>query len=46
MRRRRPVMLYVAVADRGHVPFLGEPEATRCMQAWLKRICDNEAVRP
>lgn len=46
MRRRRPDMLYVEVADRGHVPFLDEPEATRCMQAWLKRICNNEAVRP
>lgn len=35
MRRRRPDMGFAAVADRGHVPFLDEPEALAVVRAWL-----------
>lgn len=35
MRKRRPDMIYGRVPDRGHVPFLDEPEALRAIRAWL-----------
>lgn len=38
MARRRPDMLVVELAGRGHVPFLDEPEAVACIQAWLERV--------
>jgi pimeloyl-ACP methyl ester carboxylesterase len=38
MRRRRPDMLFADVPDRGHVPFLDEPEALAVIRAWLERI--------
>lgn len=38
MRRRRPDMEYAEVADRGHIPFLDEPEAVACIARWLARL--------
>ena len=38
MRRRRPDMLFADVPDRGHVPFLDEPEALAVIRAWLEMI--------
>jgi pimeloyl-ACP methyl ester carboxylesterase len=38
MQRRRPDMLVVSLAGRGHVPFLDEPEALACINAWLERV--------
>lgn len=35
MQRRRPDMIFADVPDRGHVPFLDEPEAIRAIHAWL-----------
>ena len=37
MRRRRPDMLFAEVPDRGHVPFLDEPEAVRLIETYLER---------
>ena len=37
MARRRPDMAHVTIADRGHVPFLDEPEALTAIDAFLKR---------
>ncbi len=38
MQRRRPDMIFADVPDRGHVPFLDEPDALRVLQNWLKRL--------
>jgi pimeloyl-ACP methyl ester carboxylesterase len=38
MRRRRPDMLYADVPDRGHVPFLDEPEALAVIRDWIGRL--------
>jgi len=38
MRRRRPDMGYAEVPDRGHVPFLDEPEAVRVIREWVERL--------
>lgn len=38
MRRRRPDMIFAEVADRGHVPFLDEPEAVAALHAWLETM--------
>ncbi|SIO54099.1 Pimeloyl-ACP methyl ester carboxylesterase [Rhodovulum sp. ES.010] len=38
MRRRRPDMIYAEVADRGHVPFLDEPESVAAIAAFLERL--------
>jgi pimeloyl-ACP methyl ester carboxylesterase len=38
MRRRRPDLIYAEVPDRGHVPFLDEPEALAALHAWLERV--------
>ncbi len=35
MKRRRPDMLNAEVPDRGHIPFLDEPEAVRVLHDWL-----------
>ena len=38
MRRRHPGMGYACVPDRGHVPFLDEPEALAVLNAWLDEM--------
>lgn len=38
MRLRRPDMGYAEVPDRGHVPFLDEPEAVAEIKAFLARL--------
>ena len=38
MQTRRPDMIFVDVADRGHVPFLDEPEAVAAIQSWLDLV--------
>ena len=38
MRRRRPDMHFATVPHRGHVPFLDEPEALRCIEDWLDAV--------
>lgn len=38
MRRRRPDMVFAEVPDRGHVPFLDEPESVAAIAAWLDRV--------
>lgn len=35
MRRRRPDMIYGSVPDRGHVPFLDEPESLAVIRDWI-----------
>jgi len=37
MQRRNPQAQAVEVADRGHVPFLDEPEAVAAIQNWLAK---------
>ena len=37
MARRRPDMAHVTVANRGHVPFLDEPEAVTAIDEFLER---------
>ena len=36
MRRRRPDMVLGVVPDRGHIPFLDEPEAVAALEKWLE----------
>lgn len=38
MRRRRPDMIFAEVADRGHVPFLDEPESLDALAKFLKAV--------
>lgn len=38
MARRRPDMIRVELADRGHVPFLDEPEALEAIRDWLDAV--------
>ncbi|MGQ0564560.1 MAG: alpha/beta fold hydrolase [Gemmobacter sp.] len=38
MRRRRPDMDFAEVPDRAHIPFLDEPPAVDCLQAWMARL--------
>ena len=35
MRRRRPDMIFAEVPDRGHTPFLDEPQALAALGDWL-----------
>jgi len=35
MKRRRPDMIAAEVPDRGHIPFLDEPEALNALDRWL-----------
>lgn len=35
MERRRPDMVVARVSDRGHVPFLDEPEAVAALREWI-----------
>ncbi|TDR93486.1 alpha/beta fold hydrolase [Enterovirga rhinocerotis] len=37
MQARRPDMVRVELADRGHIPFLDEPEALAAIDLWLGR---------
>ncbi len=38
MARRRPDMAHVTIADRGHVPFLDEPEALSAINRFLREV--------
>ncbi len=38
MARRRPDMIVAEVPDRGHVPFLDEPEALAALHDWTRRL--------
>lgn len=38
MCRRRPDMIHAEIPDRGHVPFLDEPESLKAIRAWLGRM--------
>lgn len=38
MKRRRPDMIAVEVADRGHIPFLDEPESLDALRRWLDML--------
>ncbi|WP_187429431.1 2-(acetamidomethylene)succinate hydrolase [Roseobacter fucihabitans] len=38
MERRRPDMISVTVPNRGHIPFLDEPEAVAALQTWVKKL--------
>jgi pimeloyl-ACP methyl ester carboxylesterase len=38
MRHLRPDMFFADVPDRGHVPWLDEPEALAAIRAWLKEL--------
>jgi pimeloyl-ACP methyl ester carboxylesterase len=38
MLDRRPDMICAEVPDRGHVPFLDEPEALAALNAWLEQM--------
>jgi pimeloyl-ACP methyl ester carboxylesterase len=38
MSARRPDLVVTVVADRGHVPFLDEPEAVAAIAAFLARV--------
>ncbi len=38
MQERRPDMIYAEVPDRGHVPFLDEPEAVAALGAWMEKM--------
>ncbi|WP_422072490.1 alpha/beta fold hydrolase [Tranquillimonas rosea] len=38
MRHRRPDMDYAEVPDRGHVPFLDEPQALAALRSWVARL--------
>ena len=38
MQDRRPDMIYAEVPDRGHVPFLDEPEALAAIRAWMEKL--------
>ncbi|MWD27956.1 alpha/beta fold hydrolase [Aquicoccus sp. SCR17] len=38
MQERRPDMILAEVADRGHIPFLDEPEALAALRDWMGRL--------
>ena len=38
MQARRPNMICAEVPDRGHVPFLDEPEAVAALTAWMEQL--------
>lgn len=38
MRKRRPDLIYAEVPDRGHAPFLDEPEAVAAIETWLEAL--------
>lgn len=43
MQKRRPDMLACTLKDRGHVPFLDEPEALETIRAWLD-LCQRRQL--
>ena len=43
MCQRRPDMLFAEVPDRGHAPFLDEPEARQLIVNWLKLLEQHKA---
>lgn len=45
MARRRPDLIRAEVPDRGHVPFLDEPQALAAISEWLAAVRDF-AARP
>lgn len=45
MRRRRPDMVFAEIPDRGHVPFLDEPQALACIEQWLALIRVPEGLQ-
>lgn len=45
MRARRPDLIFAEVPDRGHVPFLDEPEAEAALAEFLTRL-DPTAAAP
>ncbi len=46
MRARRPDMHFAEVPDRGHIPFLDEPEALACIRAFLDQVALAENAAP
>ncbi len=40
MRHRRPDMLFATVKDRGHIPFLDEPESLGVINAFIAKLHD------
>ncbi|MEM9395107.1 MAG: alpha/beta hydrolase [Pseudomonadota bacterium] len=38
MRRRRPDLIVAEVPDRGHIPFLDEPEAVDVLGNWVEQL--------
>lgn len=46
MLARRPDMIRVDVPDRGHTPFLDEPEVLEAIGQWLERCGHGEQERP
>lgn len=38
MSRRRPDMIRADIPDRGHVPFLDEPDALNALHLWLEKL--------
>jgi len=38
MQRRRPDMIYANVPDKGHVPFLNEPEAVAAIEQLIEQV--------
>lgn len=38
MRKRRPDMVFAEVPDRGHIPFLDEPEALTALRIWIGKL--------
>lgn len=38
MRKRRPDMIYARVPDRGHIPYLDEPDSVAAIRSWLKVV--------
>jgi pimeloyl-ACP methyl ester carboxylesterase len=38
MMLRRPDMFFAELPERGHVPFLDEPDALACIGAWLQSV--------
>ncbi len=41
MRELRPDMVFAEVPDRGHVPFLDEPESIAAVRQWLERCAQD-----
>ena len=38
MRTRRPDMIFAEVPDRGHIPFLDEPQALSALRTFLRQV--------